>query len=149
MLSRSFGPEDSYLHGLLQLSEAGVECKALDVDAAPDAAQKLVSTMEEIGRALDILPHTLEATVIEKVKARNLDHRKWRHSFKPAEEQDGLPGRIPTFEEVEKIHRKASECQEFNHEEASWNNQVHLRLLESIFEEVLGGQCDGFNAMSW
>jgi hypothetical protein len=133
----------------LQLSEAGVECKALDVDAAPNAAQKLVSTMEEIGRALDILPHALEATIIEKVKERKLDHRKWRHSFKPAEEQDGLPGRIPTFEEVENIHRRASECQEFNHEEASWNNKVHLRLLESIFEEALGGQCDGFNAMSW
>lgn len=102
----------------------------------------------EIGRALDILLHALEATIIGKVKERKLDHRKWRQYFKPAE-QDGLPGRIPTFEEVQNIHRKASECQKFNHEEASWNNKVHLRLLESIFEEVLGGQCDGFNAMSW
>ena len=133
----------------MRLCESGVECKFLDVDAAPDVAQKLVSTMEEIGRALDILPHALGTTIIEKVKARSLDHRKWRHSFKSAEEQDGLPGRIPTFEEVENIHRKASECQEFSHEEASWNNKVHLRLLESIFEEVLGGQCDDFNAMSW
>ncbi|KAJ5557787.1 hypothetical protein N7513_003373 [Penicillium frequentans] len=133
----------------LRLSESGVECKPLNVDAAPDAAQKLVSTLEEIGRAHDILPHTLEDTIITKVKARGMDHRKWRHSFLPAEELDGLPGRIPTFEEVEKIHRKANECQEFNHEESSWNHQVHLRVLESIFEEVIGGQCDDFNAMSW
>jgi hypothetical protein len=133
----------------LRLSESGVECKPLDVDAAPDAAQKLVSTLEEIGRAHDILPHALEHTIIAKVKARNMDHRKWRHSFLPAEEPDGLPGRIPTFEEVEKIHRKANECQEFNHEESSWNSQVHLRVLESIFEETIGGQFDDFNAMSW
>ncbi|KAF9890014.1 hypothetical protein FE257_006694 [Aspergillus nanangensis] len=132
----------------LRLSESGVECKALDVDAPPDTAQNLVTTMEEIGRALEILPHALESTIMEKVRKRNLDHRKWRHSFKSAENEDGLPGRIPTFEEVEKIHRKANECLEFNHEEASWNNQVHLRLLESIFEEVLGGQCDQFNAIS-
>lgn len=133
----------------LLLSESGVECKALDVDAAPDAAQNLVSTMEEIGRALEILPHTLKPTIMEEVRKRNLDCRKWRHSFKLAEDADDLPGRIPTFEEVEKIHRKANECLEFNHEEASWNNQVHLRLLESIFEEPLGGPCDDFNALSW
>lgn len=60
----------------LRLSESGVEYKALGVDAAPDAAQTLVSTMEEIGRAHDILLHALESTIMEKLKARNLDHRK-------------------------------------------------------------------------
>lgn len=44
---------------------------------------------------------------------------------------------------------KATECENFKHEEASWNSQVHLRLLEGIFEELLGGQCDDFNAVSW
>ncbi|KAH6867869.1 hypothetical protein B0T10DRAFT_524092 [Thelonectria olida] len=130
----------------LRLSESGVEIKPLDVNASPEAAQDFVSTMEEIGRAHDILPQALEATIIEQVKARDMDHRKWRYSFKP--EVDTLPGRIPSFKEVEKIRRKASECQEFNHEEVSWNSQVHLRLLESIFEEVFGEQCGQFNAMS-
>lgn len=133
----------------LRLSESGVECKPLDVDAAPDAAQKLVSTLEEIGRAHDILPHALEHTIVAKLKERDMEYRKWRHSFLPMEEPDGLPGRIPTFEEVEKIHWKARECQEFNHEESSWNSQVHLRVLESIYEEAIGSQCDDFNAMSW
>jgi hypothetical protein len=133
----------------LRLSKLGIEIKALEVDASPDAAKDLVSTMEEIGRAHDILPHALESTIVEQVKARNLGLRKWRHSFKSSEEVDRLPGQIPTFEEVEMIHRKASECQEYNHEEASWNNQVYLRLLGSVFEEIPSGQCDEFNAMSW
>jgi hypothetical protein len=133
----------------LRLNEFGVECKALDVDAAPDAAQNLVSTMEGIGRALYILPQSLKPTITEKLKRRNLDHRKWVHSFRDAGEEDRLPCRIPTFEEVEKVHRKANECQEYNHEEASWNSQVHLRLLENIYEETLGGQCDAFNAVTW
>ncbi|KAB8212601.1 hypothetical protein BDV33DRAFT_211232, partial [Aspergillus novoparasiticus] len=127
--------------------ETGVECKALNVDAAPNAAQGLVNTIDEIGRAVDILPHALEPTISEKINERKLDVRKWRYSFRSGDD-DGLPGRIPTFEEVEKLLRKAKECQEFNHEEASWNNQVHLRLLESIFEEPIGGQCDSFNAVS-
>lgn len=133
----------------LRLSESGVEYKALNVHAAPDTAQKLVSTIAEIGLAHDILPQDLKSTIMEKIRARNLDDRIWRHSFNPSGRTDRLPGRIPTFEEVDKVFRKANECQEFNHEEASWNNQVHLRLLESMFEEVLGGQYDDFNAVSW
>lgn len=145
--SRSSSPKKQMMS--LRLSNSGVEIKPLDSETSPDVARDLVNTMEEIGRAHDILPHALESTIIEHVKSRNMDPYRWRHSFRLPGEADELPGRVPTFEEVEKIHRKASECQEFNHEEASWNSQVHLRLLESIFEEVLGGQCDSFNAMSW
>lgn len=57
----------------LYLSELGVECKALDVDVAPKAVQSLVNMIEEIGCALDILPHSLRPTIMEKVKKRGLD----------------------------------------------------------------------------
>ncbi|KAI0530082.1 hypothetical protein GGR58DRAFT_518758 [Xylaria digitata] len=131
----------------LRLRDPGVEINALDPNALPAAARRLVTAMEDIGHRLEILPHALESIIMEDVKARDLARHQWRHSFKPPEEVDGLPGRIPTFKEVEKVCRKASECQQYSHEEASWNSQVHLRLLDGIFEGP-DGQCNDFNAMS-
>lgn len=133
----------------LQLSSSGVTYKVLEVDNPPDAAKELVNTLEDIGRAHGILPGTLKSDIKEKLHDLDLDFRKWRYSFTPMEEKDDLPGRIPSFEEVFKVHRKAKECQEYNHEEASWNSQVHLRLLEYIFEDPSSGQCDDYNALSW
>ncbi|KAH8665300.1 hypothetical protein BGZ61DRAFT_366486 [Ilyonectria robusta] len=132
----------------LRLSETGVEWLALNENTVPEVARTLFNTMGEVGRGHDILPDVLRPTITEKLKARNMDHRRWRHCFKPADEGDALPGRIPSIEEVEKVLMKATECENFKHEEASWNSQVHLRLLEGIFEEPLGGQCDDFNAVS-
>ncbi|KAH6975599.1 hypothetical protein EDB80DRAFT_768716 [Ilyonectria destructans] len=122
----------------LRLSETGVEWLALNENTVPEVARTLPY----------ILPDVLRPTITEKLKARNMDHRRWRHCFKLPDEGDALPGRIPSIEEVEKVLMKATECENFKHEEASWNSQVHLRLLEGIFEELLGGQCDDFNAVS-
>jgi hypothetical protein len=133
----------------LQLSSSGVKYKVLEVDDPPNAATELVNTLEDIGRAHGILPKTFESDIKEKLRDLNLDARKWRYSFTSMEEKDDLPGRIPSFEEVLKVHRKAKECQEYNHEEASWNSQVHLRLLEYIFDDPSSGQCDDYNALSW
>lgn len=67
--------------------------------------------------------------------------RLWRYAFKCAEDDDAdslLPGRIPAFQEVERISRKANECQQYDHEEVSWNCSVHARLLELILEGEQG-----------
>ncbi|KAL2818698.1 hypothetical protein BJX63DRAFT_60516 [Aspergillus granulosus] len=133
----------------LQLSDSGVECMVLKLDAPPDAAKDLVDTLQDTGRGLHILPQTLESPIKEKIEDLGLDTRKWRYSFTPIGDKDNLPGRIPSFKEVGKILRKAQECQQNNHEEASWNNQVHLRLLDNIFEDFFSGQCDDFNTLSW
>ncbi|KAI1826702.1 hypothetical protein F4861DRAFT_41828 [Xylaria intraflava] len=132
----------------LRLSETGVEYHSLNERTVPEVAKTLFGTITEIGRGYDILPDALRSTITERLTVRNIDSGQWRYCFKPANETPARPGRIPSFEEVEKVLTKAIECEDFNHEEASWNSQVHLRLLEGIFEEPLGGQCDDFNAVS-
>lgn len=133
----------------LRLSDSGVEIKALKVDSPyTSKAKELISSIRDIGRAIDILPSETKASILNCVNARGLDTREWRYSFQSAEDIDQLPGRIPSFEEVERIHRKATECQEEGHEEFSWNSQVHLRLLEAVFEDI-HGQCDAFGSMTW
>ncbi|KAI1418946.1 hypothetical protein F5Y12DRAFT_359200 [Xylaria sp. FL1777] len=132
----------------LRLSDPAIEINPLRLDELPAVARELVIAMEEIGCNHDILPHALEPTIMEHVEARDLVPRRWRHSFKPPAEADTLPGRIPAFEEVERICRKASESQQHSYEEVAWNCRVHLRLLESILEDRDGHQCDDFNAMN-
>ncbi|KAI2641050.1 hypothetical protein GGS21DRAFT_537552 [Xylaria nigripes] len=132
----------------LRLKESGVEFKPLNVNRPPQPAIHLVRTMARIGRLFEILPHALESTIMKQVETRNMDYREWIHSFKSPEVVDTLPGRVPTFEEIENVYKKASECQEYSHEEVSWNHQVYMRLLESIFENFPDGQCDEFNVMS-
>jgi hypothetical protein len=135
----------------LNISDSGgYETRALNVDRPPvPGAADLLGDIEDIGRSLDILPHDMEPIIGEQVKARNLDVRNWRHSFqKPGALVSKLPGRLPTFDEVERIHREAINCQERRHDEYGWNHHVHLPLLESIFQDAIG-QCDDFASTSW
>ncbi|KPM42100.1 hypothetical protein AK830_g4454 [Neonectria ditissima] len=132
----------------LQLSESGVEFKALSVDSCPELARHLISSMDDIGRGHDILEDSEKSHIMHELEARHLNLSRWRYSFQPAGQVDALPGRTPTFREVERIWNKAKECQEYSHEETSWNSQVQLRLLESIFENDVGERCDLFGAMS-
>lgn len=128
----------------------GYGTRALNVDRPPvPGAADLLSDIENIGRSLDILPHDMEPVIYEQVKERNLDARKWRHSFqRPGAQVSKLPGRLPTFDEVERILTEAIKCQERGHDEYGWNHHVHLSLLESIFQDD-NGQCDDFASTSW
>lgn len=97
-----------------RLSEPNLEFKALDLDALPPAARELVSTMAEIGSNQEILPHDLKSSIMEHVNARDPMPRLWRYAFKYAEDDQAdsqLPGRIPPFQEVERICRRAKEYQ--------------------------------------
>ncbi|KAK7409280.1 hypothetical protein QQX98_008520 [Neonectria punicea] len=49
------------------------------------------------------------------------------------ETADTLPGRIPSWAELDTVCQRAMECFNADHEEVSWNMEVHHRLLESIF----------------
>ncbi|KAK7414184.1 hypothetical protein QQX98_006970 [Neonectria punicea] len=156
-LSRSLSASSSMASGTsspkkqmmrLQMSESSVEFKALSVSSCPEIARHLISSMDDVGRGLDILSDSEKSHIVHELEARHLNPGRWRYSFQPAGQVDTLPGRVPTFKEVERIWNKAKECQEYNHEETSWNSQVQLRLLESIFENDVGERCDLFNAMS-
>ncbi|KAI1130571.1 hypothetical protein F5Y10DRAFT_276075 [Nemania abortiva] len=131
----------------LQLEEFGVEINALNLDALPATARKLVSSMEKIRRGHEILPHALESTIRGEVEGQGLEYHLWRYSFKPPEEVDRLPGRIPTFKEVEKLCRDAIECDQYGHEETSWNSLVRLPLLRSVCKGT-DGQYHHLDAMS-
>lgn len=135
----------------LNLSDSGgYEMKALNVDHPPvPEAADLINSIQYIGRGMDILPYEIEPVISEQLKVRKLNYRDWRHSFqRPNENSEKLPGRLPTFEDVERIHRAAIKCQERRHDEYGWNYHVHLPLLESIFEDG-NGQCDDFASTSW
>ncbi|KAI0502719.1 hypothetical protein F5B22DRAFT_104120 [Xylaria bambusicola] len=147
--SRASSPKKQMLN--LRLHEPVLEFNALslNLNALPPAARELVEAMTEIGSNQDILPHAAKSSIMESVNARDPMPRLWRYAFKSAED-DGdalLPRRIPCFREVEKICRKANECQQYDHEEVSWNCSVHARLLELILEDEDGRPCSEFDAM--
>ncbi|RFU77192.1 hypothetical protein TARUN_5043 [Trichoderma arundinaceum] len=145
--SRASSPKKEMMS--LRLSVTGVDLEPLTALTVPEAARALFTILKDIERGHDILPHALKLTIEQKLKEQRMDLSEWRYAYMPEDHIDNLPGRIPSFEEVEKVLAKAMECEKFKHEEASWNHQVHLRLLEGIFENLLGGQCDDFNVMSW
>lgn len=135
----------------LELSDTGVEYASLNEQTVPDVAKDLFNRMMTIGRGLDILPESSKAEVMDNLRRRNLNWKQWKYCFmSPQEvEEEALPARLPSFVEISKIVRKATECENNRHEEVSWNNQVHMRLLEAIFEDAEGKLCDNFNALSW
>ncbi|KAI0410581.1 hypothetical protein F5X98DRAFT_359240 [Xylaria grammica] len=146
--SRASSPKKQMLS--LRLHEPVLEFNALDLNALPPTARELLSTMTEIGSNQDILPHALKSSVMEAVTAHDPMPRLWRYAFKSAADDEAdalLPGRIPAFHEVERICRKANECQQYDHEEASWNCTVHAHLLELTLEDENGRLCDEFDAM--
>ncbi|KAL7783409.1 hypothetical protein V8C37DRAFT_49455 [Trichoderma ceciliae] len=128
----------------LRLSYIGIECEPLDEDTVPEVAKTLCVVITDIGRGLNILPNALKPMLVDQ----SINLSRWKYSFKPADEPDNLPGRIPSFEEIKRVLVEATECEKFQHEEASWNHQVHLRLLDSIFKDALGGQYGDFNNIS-
>ncbi|KAI1271452.1 hypothetical protein F5Y07DRAFT_404428 [Xylaria sp. FL0933] len=145
--SRASSPRKQMLN--LRLRNV-VEFNALDLNVLPSAARELVSTITEIGNSLDILPHAVKSSIMEAVDARDPMPRLWRYAFKSPVDDEAdarLPGRIPAFWEVEKICRQASECQQDDHEEASWNCTVHERVLELVFQDQNGQQYGDFNIM--
>ncbi|KAL7813975.1 hypothetical protein V8C44DRAFT_348959 [Trichoderma aethiopicum] len=60
---------------------------------------------------------------------------------------DDLPGQIPSLDDIKNVLAMATECERYNHEEASWNAEVYLRLLHGIFGTPIGKQYSNFNAM--
>lgn len=133
----------------LRLEESGVEIRALDPDHPPSAgAAGLLKSIKSIGRTMKILPHAVKSSTADSLRARKLAVDEWEHAFRPADDEEQLPGRLPSFEEVEHIHIEAVECQEEGHDESCWNHQVHLRLLESICK-IGPRRCDAFGVVGW
>lgn len=133
----------------LQLTDDGIEVKALRVDRPPvPGAHALMYSMRYPARGIGILPHHLQPAILRELMARGLDPMEWQYSFQPAGHVDRLPGRIPCFNEVDRIYRKATECQQDGHERVCWSGQVHLGLLEGVFE-CARGPCAVVGALAW
>lgn len=135
--SRSSSPKKQLMG--LRLDDDGLDLRQLDDDAAPSAATVLLSTLTEIGSGHDILPDDRRG-ILQSGALRHADVRTWRYSFKPAGDEDMLPGRIPTVEEVVLVREMARWCHDLNHEEAGWNTEVHHPILKAVFREP--GQFD-------
>ncbi|KAF4992333.1 hypothetical protein FDECE_13748 [Fusarium decemcellulare] len=136
--SRSTSPKKQMLG--LRLEERGLECRQLNVDTAPAVVADLLSAIREIGSGIEILPDSQRDTILNSPLVKGQNTRLWRFAFKEAAE-DTLPGRIPPPNEISLICDLARQCHDKNHEEASWNMEVHHRLLEGILREP--GTCKG------
>lgn len=139
--SRSRSPKKQLMN--LSLADDGLEVREIDIDAAPAGMESLLSVMQQVQNGQGILPADrcveIEAATGLSVK----DDRLWRYSFKPAEEPDKLPGRIPTMQEVSHIRQMAKLCQSSGHDEAGWNMEVHHRILSCVFRDPLSSHLDG------
>ncbi|KAK7398734.1 hypothetical protein QQX98_011878 [Neonectria punicea] len=123
----------------LRLDEAGTETKALSVDALealpnPDAAS-LLRIMRRVGTCKGILPDDRREDILQSHKIEGSDLEDWDSAFKGSSAFAGLPGRIPSPGEVDLVREWTTDCIEFKHEGAGWNDEVHFRLLEAIFRE--------------
>lgn len=134
----------------LRLSETGVDCQSLNIDSVPDVAKTMFKTFRRISRGRSLLPDAMRPDIMPQLQGRDEDHQDWQDAFKSAQEGDGaLPGRIPSFEEMEEVFIEATECEDYKHDEANWNREVHLRLLERIYRHPYGKRCDSFNSIGW
>lgn len=132
------------------LDDPGVEFQLLQkVYSVPKAAKTLVHVMDDVDKGIGILPDALKPSIKHKLTGDECEYWRWESVFRPPGKVDNLPGRIPSVEEVKKIFRNALECMIFDHEEASWRSQIHLRLLELIFDNAFDGPCGQFNALLW
>lgn len=127
--SRSSSPRKQFMS--LRLDDDGIECRQLSSENPPSVAADLVQDFCEIDMGIGILPKTLEAPIRDHLQQEGLNERLWRQAF--GEEADHLPGNIPSWPQVTAVRDKAMSCFNEGHEEASWNAEVHHRLLERIF----------------
>ncbi|KAM0426050.1 hypothetical protein ACHAPT_008681 [Fusarium lateritium] len=137
--SRSVSPKKQILG--LRLDERGLECRQLNIDTAPPAAADLLNVIREIGNGIEILPEAQKDMILGSPQVQGQNTRLWRFAFKEAGEQDVLPGRIPSPDEISLICDHARQCHDKSHEEFSWNVEVHHRLLQAILREP--GTCKG------
>lgn len=80
----------------------------------------------------------MRSVIIPKLQDRDEDREDWEDAFQSTDD-DALPGRIPSFEEV---LIEAAECEDYKHDESNWNREAHLRLLEEIYRHALGKPCN-------
>ncbi len=135
-----------------------VEVIQLSANKKPSsvAARVLLERLQMIGKGLEILPYEERDTILrnetfrettaaptwrvafQQQKQRSdleVDGQQQRQQQQPVEDAHDLPGRIPTLEELNLVMLLAEDCCERDHEEAAWNAEVHMRLLEFVFRK--------------
>ncbi|KAM0417311.1 hypothetical protein ACHAPT_012692 [Fusarium lateritium] len=131
----------------LRLDVEGLECRQIDSENPPSAAASLLQELLETGMGIDILPHSKKAEIIDILQKEGQPLKPWKSTFRD-DEQAAFPGHIPSWVDLELILKRAKECLNSDHEEASWNMEVHHRLLDGIFGGPASAARQPFDFMS-
>ncbi|KAF5022185.1 hypothetical protein F66182_5772 [Fusarium sp. NRRL 66182] len=131
--SRSSSPKKQMLG--LRLDDKGLEFRQLNMDTAPPVVAGLLDKIREIGSGIEILPGAQRDAILQNPRVRGQSTRLWRFAFNEDRVEDALPGRVPLPEEVSLVCEHARHCHDGSHEEASWNVEVHHRLLQAILRD--------------
>lgn len=145
--SRSSSPKKQMMS--LRLDDGGLECRQLNIDTAPPAVADLLVAIREIGNGLEIIPHANKTMILQNPHVRDQNMRIWRYAFKEPDAIDTLPGYTPATDEVALVCELARQCHDKSHEEASWNMEVHHRLLQAVFRKTGSSEGDLFNFTTW
>ncbi|KPM35264.1 hypothetical protein AK830_g11308 [Neonectria ditissima] len=129
--SRSSSPKKQMMS--LRLDNGGLVCRQLNTDDPPLVAADMVAAFSEIDNSIRILPENRKPEIMRILTEQQLNARLWGSAFTLSGDLDSLPGRVPSWDEVARVRDFAIQCYDNRHEEASWNVEVHHRLLESIF----------------
>lgn len=144
--SGSASPRRAFMS--LRLDDSGIECRQLDSENPPAPAADLVQQFCEIDMGMGILPSEMENDIKRTLRTYEQNERLWKQAFDD-QGPDKLPGFIPSWEQVSTVRQKAMQCFNESHEEASWNNEVHHRLLEATFRGPTAEPGQPFDFMTW
>lgn len=135
----------------LRLDVGGLECRQIEEETIPPAAASLFQDLLDTAVGIDILPRSKKTEIIDILQKEGQEGqpvRRWKAAFMD-EEHDTFPGLIPSWEDLEIIMKRAKKCRNFDHEEASWNMEVHHRLLDGVFRNPKSAVPEPFDFMSW
>ncbi|KAE9566607.1 hypothetical protein CGMCC3_g17233 [Colletotrichum fructicola] len=122
---------------VLLTMENAVEHVNLNGDAKlPDALDKLVLRIEDLGKGNRIISHAEKETLYQQQKiSRRFRWVKGDSFDSPPPEDEAKEtrdelGPTPALETVNRIWSDAEDCQNFQHFEIQWNCAVHFKILE-------------------
>ncbi|KAM0425799.1 hypothetical protein ACHAPT_009050 [Fusarium lateritium] len=130
--SGSSSPRKQIMSLRLRLDDGGLECRQVNSDEPPPIAADLVQEFAEIHMGIGILPSEMKSTITDHLQQENRNLRLWRLAFQDGG-ADTLPGAVPAWDDLATVRERARDCFNEGREEASWNMEVHHRLLEKVF----------------
>ncbi|KAG8527284.1 uncharacterized protein KY384_008028 [Bacidia gigantensis] len=120
----------SYLHSdRFEITKASFN--AADYPFPPPRLERLTEDLLQIGQGISIIPYELKAHAFPDMFAaeRNKAYVTLKGSVCPVQLPGGQEAIDEFYKELRKILAAASECDEKDCSEPSWNDEVHSRIL--------------------